>query len=136
MKRNRFSMQMSPQRFNKPPGKGDARATWRTPWGASSPPWLKEIFVEVVSLCPLFLFVLESQTHVTFFCVHSRSFRTAWASSSPWANRALVLARRACALACSSRTSRCFAFRPPELRWIQLANCSGRHTHSRKKLTS
>lgn len=56
-----------------------------------------------------------SATYATFFCVHSRSARTSRASSSPCANRARVFARRACALAWSSSSSRCLALRWPDL---------------------
>lgn len=57
----------------------------------------------------------KEKTYETFFCVHSRFWRTSCASSMPSAKRARDLASRACAFFCSSKSSRCFAFRWPEL---------------------
>lgn len=58
---------------------------------------------------------VDGGTYETFFCVHSRFWRTSRASSMPSAKRARERARRACACFWSSRSSRCFAFRRPEL---------------------
>lgn len=60
-------------------------------------------------------------THDTFLDVHSRFVRTSCASRTPSAKRARDLARRACALACSSKSSRCLALRVPELFGLSLA---------------
>lgn len=70
-------------------------------------------------------FTRNGITHETFFCVHSRFWRTSRASSMPSAKRARDLARRACACFCSSASSRCFALRRPDLlacqHWVSLS---------------
>ena len=113
-------------------GTGTAPAPLRTPWGA-----FLRLSPSKLWFCVSSAFVLEPHTppdsqitttarsesrlgatYVTFFCVHSRSLRTSRASSSPCANRARDLASRACAFACSSRSSRCLALRWPDLYFL------------------
>lgn len=131
-------------------GKGIARGPSCTPWSACATPWSSWI-CRLPCRLALVLCVVHvpaescrfagrrkrklrlcatanaATTYETFFDVHSRFARTSCASCTPSWKRARDFARRACAFACSSKSSRCLLLSWPELRFplvLVIVNCA------------